>query len=405
VNAIDVIEQRLRGGIGLDAESIGRFSIERAVQLRMHKTGIKRPDLYVSKLERDAPEWQLLIEAVVVPETWFFRYPESFRALTRIAVEKQGANDEVLRILSVPCSTGEEPYSIAMALHGIDPRPGWYRIDAVDVSDAGIHQARRGVFGRNSFRGRQLEFRERFFTPNADRFSFNRELGACVNFRQANVLAPDFAAEAETYDIIFCRNLLIYFDRATQEVLIKNVHRLLRSGGHLFVAPSESSLLLNRGFVATRMPLSFAWQKLERAPEKAAPKPVAPSSKIERRPSKKSRPEIGAPTLEVPAPAPLDLASARRLADDGELSEARKICEQHLDGIASAEAFYLLGLLRDAENDKKEAVDCYRRAVYLEPDHYEALTHLALITEQIGDLRTARVLQNRAQRARERSAA
>lgn len=111
-------ERLLAEKIGLDAASIGSSSIERAVQQRLAIWNLKDPQVYWEILRASESELQELIEAVVVPETWFFRDAEAFTALARLAREEwqRSSSQEVFRLLSLPCATGEEPYSIAMAL-------------------------------------------------------------------------------------------------------------------------------------------------------------------------------------------------------------------------------------------------------------------------------------------------
>ncbi|NEM46493.1 MAG: chemotaxis protein CheR, partial [Xanthomonas perforans] len=125
-----------------------------------------------------ASEQQALVEAVVVPETWFFRYPESFAALVNLARERSThlAGARPLRILSLPCSTGEEPYSIAMALlDGGLPGDG-FRIDAMDISEVNLQRAERALYGRNSFRGDDLSFRDRHFAVTPEGFELRSQV-------------------------------------------------------------------------------------------------------------------------------------------------------------------------------------------------------------------------------------
>ena len=113
-------------------------------------------------------EQQALIEAVIVPETWFFRYPESFATLAKLASKRLAAinNMRALRILSLPCSTGEEPYSIAMALLDAGLKPHQFKVDGMDVSPLSVEKARRALYGKNSFRGQDIDFsRPAFHAP------------------------------------------------------------------------------------------------------------------------------------------------------------------------------------------------------------------------------------------------
>src|SRR5580692_3583812 len=114
--SLSQITALLRETLGLDVASVGVSLIERAVKRRVNAHGLRDVSQYADLLQRSPPELQNLFEAVVIPETFFFRYPESFAALQQFVGEHIFFGTQKLRALSVPCSTGEEPYSIAMTL-------------------------------------------------------------------------------------------------------------------------------------------------------------------------------------------------------------------------------------------------------------------------------------------------
>ena len=134
----------LKERIGLDVTSVGTAIIERAVRQRISAVPGRTADEYWQALQHSAPEQQALIEAVIVPETWFFRYPESFATLARLAVKRLAEIKHLraLRILSLPCSTGEEPYSIAMALLDAGLAPHQFKVDGLDVSPLSVARAK-----------------------------------------------------------------------------------------------------------------------------------------------------------------------------------------------------------------------------------------------------------------------
>lgn len=142
----DRFERLLKSRIGLDASSVGSAVIERAVRQRMSGLALHDEDEYWMRLNGSPGEVQALIEAVVVPETWFFRYPESFTTLARLAFERLPSlgGGRALRILSLPCSTGEEPYSIVMALLDAGLSEYLFEVDALDVSARVIERASLG---------------------------------------------------------------------------------------------------------------------------------------------------------------------------------------------------------------------------------------------------------------------
>lgn len=399
----------LKDKIGLDVDSIGMASIERAVRERLTVTGIRDEEAYTEHVSASDMELSELIEAVVVPETWFFRDREAFTALARVATEPRSGNT-VLRILSLPCSTGEEPYSIAMTLLDAGVQPERFQIDAVDISARAIAHAQRGIYSKNSFRSRELEFRDRHFELTSEGYGLSNRVRECVRFRQANLFDLDRAPLLTAYDVIFCRNVLIYFDRPRQDRAVQILSRLLDREGVLFVGPSEAGLFLDHGFPSARIPLAFAFRKAGTSADERAsrcrPAHITRSSLPMRPSAPKPMPTRPAPSAlpsgKVPQEPPTGkpwIEEAQRLADEGNVIDALEFCERHMSAERpSARAFYLMGLLHDAAGRAQQAGDCYRKALYLEPAHREALVHLAMLLQGEGDTRGAQLLFARAER-------
>jgi chemotaxis protein methyltransferase WspC len=313
--------------------------------------------------------------------------------------------------LSVPCSTGEEPFSIAMALldGGFPPRR--FHIDAIDISNRAIAYAQCGIYDKNSFRARDLGFRDRYFEPLERGYRLSEGVRRQVHFRHGNLLARGWLHGAHGYHVIFCRNVLIYFDRPTQNRAIEVLGRLLTIGGLLFVGPSETASLLHHGFVSAGISLAFAFRQPDAtAPTaKAARRSSAHLSRVRLAPVLGSRP--GEPPLTDKAqPKPKAEANivvaagawieeARRLANRGSLVEALKCCEYNMRAQpTSAEALHLVGMLHDAAGHVDKAAEHYRKAVYLDPQHREALVHLAVALTKEGDASGAQRLFERAKR-------
>lgn len=147
------LEHLLKASMGLSAASIGSPAIARAVQERLSVCELGDLDDYLEKVRASGTELQALIEAVVVPETWFFRDRHAFTALARLAHGEwlPTHSEGVLSLLSLPCSTGEEPYSIAMALLDARVSANRFRVDAVDISARNLALGMRAVYGKNSF--------------------------------------------------------------------------------------------------------------------------------------------------------------------------------------------------------------------------------------------------------------
>ncbi|MBD5656911.1 MAG: methyltransferase, partial [Candidatus Eremiobacteraeota bacterium] len=151
----NVFADRLKQTMGLDVAAIGRSTIEHAVRRRMAARSLEDVGAYERCLHSSERELQALIEAAVVPETWFFRDAEAFAEMAR-AVEVFSLRVDpgvTIRLLSLPCSTGEEPYSMAMTLLQSGFSVSRFRIDAIDISEQVLVRAEAAVYGKNSFRG------------------------------------------------------------------------------------------------------------------------------------------------------------------------------------------------------------------------------------------------------------
>ncbi|MDF9755421.1 chemotaxis protein methyltransferase WspC [Pseudomonas sp. TE6288] len=399
----------LQERIGLDVESVGAAMVERA--LRQRCTLVQAADLddYWLRLQQSSDEQQALIEAVIVPETWFFRYPESFTALAGLAHKRAAelAGARPLRILSLPCSTGEEPYSIAMALLDGGLSPGAFRVDGIDISPSSVAKGEQALYGRNSFRGSELAFRERHFSPSGDTHRLDERVRQQVSLQAGNVLDPALKAREGLYDFVFCRNLLIYFDVPTQQRVFEVLKRLIHAQGVLFIGPAEGSLLARLGMRPLGIAQSFAYVRQDDAPPPVAkPLPVArqpvapPPPRLVALPPRAAR-SSAVPAAPVPAQGEAQLlALIARQANAGENQQARADCERYLRQFApKAQVYYWLGLLSDTEGDAAQAITHYRKALYLEPQHPEALMHLAMLLAAQGDDAGARRLQERAARA------
>lgn len=419
----------LKRRMGLDSGSIGQAAVERAVRHRMHAAGVDDEQDYLMRVQAWPEEMQQLIEAVIVPETWFFRYPESQDAMAALARERlfaPGCEGRMLRVLSVPCSSGEEPYSIAMALLDAGVPSHRFHVDAIDISVRMVEFAQRAVYGRNSFRGGDLAFRDRHFSEVPDGHQLAARVRGQVRFQPGNLFDPNLLAGAAPYDFVFCRNLLIYFDLATQERAVQVLRRFARDDGVLFVGPAETSLLTGRRLPAVPLARSFAFRaKPAPAPAEmpaAARAPLSGQGPIVHAWTPPRRPvaQTPAPRLPVPHAAIADTPSAppaaatglaaqtslreiAALADLGRVRDAMAKCQAHIDiHGASADALHLQGLLLDAEGQSRQAQAAYRKALYLDPNHREALLHLAALVASDGDHEGARRLQARAARGEAR---
>ncbi len=414
----------------LTGMNLARNTVELAVKRRMEATGATARKAYVDGL--DEAELRELVELVVVPESWLFRDPQAFAAAVAFVRQRLAAGARVVRILSVPCAGGEEPYSMAMALFDAGVKPQSFLIDAVDISAACIVRAEAGVFGRNAFRGQELSFRDRYFAWSGEDelYRIDDALRARIRFGQGSILEGELGT-ARQYDVIFCRNLLIYFDEPTTAAAIERLSDHLANDGMILAGYAEVPSFVRHGFSPLPHRQAFALRKdIKRpgAPARAslpasAPVPSSASPAHRRAPAPvravpptakaagSPRPHHGssagasataAPTLAAAGDESL-LAHARKLADAGKVLQADSACREFLaQQPESAEAYFILGLLAETSGKPADAEAHLKRCLYLQPDHYEALCHLALLQEQGGNSSAAATLKARAARAFQR---
>ncbi len=424
----ETVEKWLADLIGLDAHALGARAVADAVRRCMAADGFAGASDYLEHLRLMPEESLKLIEMIVVPETWFFRDREPFVFLARRLRETWLAAHpgERLRVLSVPCSSGEEPYSIAMTLQSAGLLPERYGIDAVDINPALLSKAAKGIYGPGSFKGGLPAAYERCFTlEGADRI-VNSDFRAGIRFIRGNIMNLPECCAGSAYDVIFCRNLLIYQHAEARRKIIAALDGLLKPDGLLFVGHAEMMSLLTSRYEPVRHGGAFAYYKngsLRKATEFSS----APlSSKINCVASGAAA-SAGQPLFTQNAcpadlagrsvPVTLNLSPAsgrpaaflddiRILADQGRLAEASGMCESFLrDHPQSAEAHFILALIRAAGGQLPAAEECLRRALYLNADFDEALTYLALLEERRGDKAGAERLRGRAERVRAQSGA
>jgi chemotaxis protein methyltransferase WspC len=429
------IKDLLQQKIGLNASSVGDSSIERAVRHRLAFNKLDDVKDYYEMLLANATELAELVEEVVVPETWFFRNNtpfDAFKDYITKTVEPQLKQGEKIRILSIPCSSGEEPYSAAISLHCAGLPLDKIQIDAVDISKRAIAKAKRAIYGKNSFRGIDEDIQNAYFAKGGAGYRLTEEVREVVNFRQGNFLIGSLSPQPDYYDAIFCRNLLIYFDRPTQKMALEKIHRSLKERGALFVGHAETSQVTRDLFVQLYSARSFGYVKVNeeqrrqskresqlpakvphqwqsvfdqlaklssKGPATPKPKPMKPQSP----PQAASSATRQSSTPRENVEPKISLISVERLANKGKYVEAIELCHLYLKQTPnSADAYYMLGLIKDLNGEGQEADGFLRKAIYLNPNHEQALVLAGLLAEKRGEIEAAMSYKRRARRVSER---
>lgn len=387
------LRQLLKDATGL---VLSPETVERAVRERMLRLGLDAREDYAPQPR--TPEFEALVDLVVVPESWMFRDPAVFESALRfVQCRLLSHPGRQVRLLSLPCAGGEEPYSMAMALARAGIAPSMCRIDAVDLSQAAIERARLGRYTRNAFRGADLAFRDRWFRQDGDEYVIDDALRRYVSFSRGNLLeAAALAKNGARYDLVFCRNLLIYFDEAGRATAAAALQELLADDGLLLSGFAEAPTFCRAGFAPQSLRDTYALQKQSVATVRRRPRltPAEPAASL--------------PRAALPAPPPACMADAsvaalvaqaRSQADAGRLAEAHQTCQEALALQPDlAEAWFLLGMVSECGGQPRAAERHLRRCLYLQPDHYEALCSLALLHELRGDAQDAALLRRRAAR-------
>jgi chemotaxis methyl-accepting protein methylase/chemotaxis signal transduction protein len=262
--------------MGLDPASVGDASLNGAIEREMQAAGISDLTTYLVRLRASAELRLALIEAVAVNETWFFRQPKAFRFLAerlRVKLNSSGPQPR-LRLLSLACATGEEPYSMAMTLLDMGFQPDEFVIDALDISATSIAAARKASYAEKAFtRKGELGFRQVYFTRAGAVYTLAERVRRCVDFHTCNLIKDAAQVIGGRYDIIFCRHLLIYLSEAHRATVLQQLHQTLATDGTIFAGAAETASLRQAGFQPAGDPAAFAFK---RAPsESPLPSPDA----------------------------------------------------------------------------------------------------------------------------------
>lgn len=254
------IEHLVKDVMGLDIESIGERAFEKAVARVLADPAEKEESTYSRLLVPGSRGLTTLIERLVVPETWFFRDRGTFECLLSYVssewVEK-GRRDSI-RVLSAPCSTGEEAFSIVMVLIKAGLQPDQIQVEGVDISTAAILAASAARYGSGSFRRELEEWQARCFLPDGPSRVLSDDIRRLVRFTPCNLVQPGALAGTRVFDVIFCKNLMIYLAPEARARLLANLSTVLRPGGYLFAGHSEVTIFQNAGYQPVGFPRSFA---------------------------------------------------------------------------------------------------------------------------------------------------
>jgi chemotaxis protein methyltransferase CheR len=247
-----------------------RYYIDRRIAERIAATGADSFQVYFAMLRSDArEEIEHLVNAFTVNETYFYREEHQLRCMTSHLLEdllqRKQAGD-TLRIWSIPCSTGEEPYSIAIWL-----MENWSQVDrhnieivASDIDTRALTAAAEGVYGERALMRLSPSLINRYFAPVDDgNYRIDPGLRESIQFTRANLIDPRQMSTYRDFDIIFCRNVLIYFDDTSRRIAAESLYDCLRPGGYICLGHSETMSRISPLFSVRRFPDAIVYQRPE----------------------------------------------------------------------------------------------------------------------------------------------
>ena len=422
--------RRLLGeAAGLVFDDSRRDSLAYSISERLQTRGLSTVAEYLQLIAKPAEgqERQALLDEVTIQETHFFRNPPQVRALRQHVLPEliKAANargDRRLRIWSAGCSTGEEPYTVAMMLRELLPlADGWdVKVIATDVSARALAAAREGRYGPRALQMAEPTDVQRWFTQREVRgetsFQIRDEVKELVEFRLHNLVTEPVPFEPGELELVLCRNVTIYFSRDTTRALIGRLHDALRDGGYLFLGHSETLWQVSDAFRLVTLGDAFVYRRLDvsaterrqvlpdrRTLDEGAtpPLPERRVNKTERRGTsawgalvKPRQLPFAKPRAAAP-PAPT-LALVRAALAEGRYEDAAGLADElaRRDSLA-ADAHYLRGLALTNCGRDEEALVALRKAVYLDPTAGFAHFLLAGALDRLGE-RTAAAASYRA---------
>lgn len=244
-----------------------RYYIERRIAERMRRTGCGDVRTYLATLLSNEAERRSLINAVTINETYFYREDYQFSALSNAilpAIVQTKRPGDLVRIWSMPCSTGEEPYSIALWLLEHWPMVDAYHIEIVgsDIDSDALAAARAGCYGARSLARVPEKTRQAYFEPAPrDTYRIIEDLRESVLFSEVNLIDAASVQANGKFDVVLCRNLLIYFDESARQAASANLHAAVTPGGYLCLGHSESMARIDDRFTMVRLDDAIVYRR------------------------------------------------------------------------------------------------------------------------------------------------
>jgi chemotaxis protein methyltransferase CheR len=255
---------------GLFFDNDSKYLLEKRLgrRLSLHRLSAYRDYYHFLRYNREKEqELSDIMDILTTNETYFFREAFQLKAFTdeimpELIAEKEKRGERSLRIWSAGCSSGEEPYTIAMLLLEMGRCKGWrVEIIGTDISHRVLQQARKAVYGKSAFRATDETYIKRFFQEQDGSFKIADAVKELVTISHLNLFDQNRLALLGRMDIIFCRNVIIYFDQIAKKKVVEIFHRMLREGGYLLLGHSESLMNISTAFTLRHLKNDMVYQK------------------------------------------------------------------------------------------------------------------------------------------------
>jgi len=263
-----LIRDIIKDYCGLYFDDSSRYLIEKRLSRRVknhHLNDFRDYYRFIRYDKNTEQELSAIMDILTVNETYFFREQNQLKAFSEeILEELKGTNKsgKTLRIWSAGCSSGEEPYTISMLINGMGNFNGWdIEICGSDINQRVLQTARKGVYRKNSFRTTEPYYIKKYFTEEDGAFQIKDDVKKHVNFSYLNLLDPFKTRFLGNMDVIFCRNVLIYFDNASRKRVIENFYNRLVDGGYLLLGHAESLINISTAFHLKHLKNDMVYQK------------------------------------------------------------------------------------------------------------------------------------------------
>lgn len=210
--------------------------LHRRINSLMSRVGVNSFEEYTKLLLKDEEQRQKFMDFITINVTEFFRNPDLFDELTKKIEKEILPNNKALKIWSAACSNGSEPYSLAMILDSLEPS-GKCKITATDLDNTILSRAKTGEYQESEIKNIKPEYIKKYFTKQNDKYVISSKIKSMVNFKKHDLILDDYD---KGFDIIVCRNVVIYFNNDIKNNIYKKFHDSLKPGGLLFVGATES---------------------------------------------------------------------------------------------------------------------------------------------------------------------